>query len=67
MKSDTYQLMVVRCTQAAVCVREPGRRFEFWLPFSQILDPSEEDIRECVGTDCEIEIPDWLAEEKDLL
>lgn len=66
---DRYEVLVltpVRYTDKAVCVREEDGK-ECWLPFSQIRDPDERYIRECEGQLVEIEIPNWLAEEKGLL
>lgn len=66
-RTETLEVMVRGCTDKAVRVSKPGEREEFWIPFSQIIEPDEQTIRECEGTDCELEIPNWLAEERGLL
>ncbi len=58
--------MVIRCSDKAVCVRQPGEEEEIWLPFSQI-EPDEDTIRSCIGTDCEIFVPEWLERKTGLV
>lgn len=67
MKTDVYELLILRCTNKAFLAKEPEGKEEFWIPFSVAVDPEEKTIRECVGTDCEVELPDWIAQEKGLL
>lgn len=42
-----------------------GRDKDVWIPKSQIQDYSETEYE--IGDDIEIEIPEWLAMEKDLI
>lgn len=64
------QAYVLRTSQKAILVAVPirstGVNAEVWLPLSQIEDPSEEELLGARGTSIEIEIPLWLAEEKEL-
>lgn len=69
-KSTVFELYIVRFTDKAVLVKESeedAKEDAFWLPFSQILDPDEEYIRKSQGEEIELELPNWLAEEKDLM
>lgn len=65
-RTEVLVLTPIRYTDKAVCVKaEDGT--ECWLPFSQIDEPDEQYIREAKNEPIEIEVPNWLAEEKGLL
>lgn len=62
----TDPLFVHRCSEKAVKVSQ-GDEEAFWLPFSQITDPSEEYVRKSEGEEIEFTIYEWLAREKGLV
>ncbi len=65
-RSEVLELTVQQCTTKAVRVSDAAGN-AYWLPFSQIIEPDENFIRDAEGDTIEIEIPNWLAEEKGLL
>lgn len=65
MKTSNLYGKVVRCTELAFCFQPDGED-AVWIPFSQLQDPDEKYVRECVGQEIDIEIPAWLAAEHDL-
>jgi len=64
--SDTYELVYIRDTEKAIAVKRTTEEDDdddlIWLPKSQI--DYDEDCAK--GEIIEVEIPDWLAIEKDL-
>lgn len=63
----TDPLLVMGCSEKAVKVRSSEDEEPFWLPFSQITDPSEEYVRKSEGDEIEFTIYEWLAREKGLV
>jgi|Cruoilmetagenom7_1024161.scaffolds.fasta_scaffold37309_3 hypothetical protein len=51
-------------TEAAILV-DHGMGEDTWVPKSQILDYSEDSY--CIGDAIEIELPEWLANEKGMI
>jgi hypothetical protein len=71
MEMDTYTLKVVRITDAAIAVSEDLDEITnyddkpIWLPKSQISIDYNEDMLE-EGDVVDIDIPEWLAIDKEL-
>jgi len=59
---DFKDVVVLRETPRAVCILSPlDNKTEVWLPLSQVeIDYTEPHL-------ADVTIPDWLADEKDLL
>lgn len=56
---------VLRCTQAAFLFQMTGGpKDPAWIPFSVLVEPDEKSIRETLGEEIDIEIPEWIAREK---
>ena len=64
-KTTVVEVKILTCRDLAFKC-QMGLATPFWIPFSQLQDPDEKYLRECVGQEVEIEIPWWLAEEKGL-
>lgn len=62
----TSPVTILSCTEKAVKILESNGN-EHWLPFSQITDPEEEEIRSGEGTEMELTVREWIAKEKGFL
>lgn len=65
MKTSNLYGKVLHCSELAFQF-EPDGCDPVWIPFSQLRDPEEQEVRDSIGQEIDIEIPAWLAQTYDL-
>ena len=65
MPSSIWVSVVLKIETEKAWLVDAGIKKDTWVPKSQIIDYSENEFK--IGDTIEIEIPEWLALEKELI